>query len=348
MNAGMKTIDWLYREQLKVDPEWSVKKSNGFTWWPATYAQTIEIAGEEVGPAGDTAQWISIHTEMLRDVELSDETLLSLNSLLMPVASLSGPVYVQKNKSLSLKALVRVHANNQEWMRVLLSMISVTQFEEAARFGSLLADLTESTAAMSEHPASGVRELPDELTRVVADVVLPIGEAQPKWTQFEFESLAEQFFEQPPCLMGTLGTANATIEFPYGTKSSLCQMVTNRPHPNYGNGLLILQSFPFRAASDAAGARTALSLNERELVTNSSGCGMGSYSYRDNRINFTAFYPNAVHQTGQLPDFYFATAARAKDASEYFTDSNWDEKPFEPSQSALGRVLAMLRGGRAA
>ena len=45
INAGLKTIEWLFREQLQVDAKWSVKFSNGFTWWADHHAQTVEPAG---------------------------------------------------------------------------------------------------------------------------------------------------------------------------------------------------------------------------------------------------------------------------------------------------------------
>jgi hypothetical protein len=45
MNAGERTIDWLFREQLRVDHKWSIKLPTGFTWWADRHAQTIEIVG---------------------------------------------------------------------------------------------------------------------------------------------------------------------------------------------------------------------------------------------------------------------------------------------------------------
>jgi hypothetical protein len=43
MNAGEKTIDWLFREQPRVDLEWSIKLPTGFTWWADRHAQTIVV-----------------------------------------------------------------------------------------------------------------------------------------------------------------------------------------------------------------------------------------------------------------------------------------------------------------
>jgi hypothetical protein len=50
MNTGMKTIEWLFSEQLKVDDKWSVRTPNGFRWWVDRNEQTIEVVGQETGP----------------------------------------------------------------------------------------------------------------------------------------------------------------------------------------------------------------------------------------------------------------------------------------------------------
>src|ERR1700726_2670192 len=95
-NAGLKTVEWLFREQLRVDAEWSVKFSNGFTWWADRHAQTVEIVGSETDESGETAYLIATRTEMLRNFELTDRASTAINSLLMCFASMAGPVYDEK------------------------------------------------------------------------------------------------------------------------------------------------------------------------------------------------------------------------------------------------------------
>jgi hypothetical protein len=109
INAGLKTIEWLFREQLRVDAEWSVKFSNGFTWWADRHAQTVEIAGSETDESGETAYLIAIRTEMLRNFDLTDRASTAINALLMCCASMAGPIYDEKAGTLSLCSLVRIH-----------------------------------------------------------------------------------------------------------------------------------------------------------------------------------------------------------------------------------------------
>ena len=90
MNVGEQTIDWLYREQLQVDEQWSIRTPTGFAWWADQNAQTIEILGEETGPDGESGYLIGIRTELLHDVDLSDAALTELNDGPMRFAALTA------------------------------------------------------------------------------------------------------------------------------------------------------------------------------------------------------------------------------------------------------------------
>jgi hypothetical protein len=67
VSPGEKTLNWLYEEQLRVDPEWSVRFFGGFTWWADQHAQTVEIVASEKDEDGATADLISV--SMLRPVQ---------------------------------------------------------------------------------------------------------------------------------------------------------------------------------------------------------------------------------------------------------------------------------------
>jgi hypothetical protein len=124
--------------------EWSVKSSNGFIWWADHHAQTIEILGSETDESGETAHLISIRTEMLRNLELTDQAATAINALLMGYASMAGPVYEEKAGTLSLCSLVRVHESIREWMSALTSMASLLQIAEARIMAPELAKFLEA------------------------------------------------------------------------------------------------------------------------------------------------------------------------------------------------------------
>jgi hypothetical protein len=139
----------------------------------------------------------------------------------------------------------------------------------------------------------------------------------------------------PPCLLATNGGLKFTAEFPFGNEfsnhpihgreSSLFRGSGCDPHPRYGNGLLLIQSFRVSDLSQEEGVRLAFSLNTIELRKNPSGYGFGSYCYNEGCIHFTSFLPNAVYREGLLPNFYYAGASRAWRMSKLLKDADWED-----------------------
>jgi hypothetical protein len=335
MNAGEKTIDWLFQEQLRVDHKWSIKLPTGFTWWADRHAQTIEIVGSESSEDGETAYLISIRTDLLRNLKLTDKTAAGINALLMHFASMAGPVLDEKNGTLSLCSLVRVHESVREWMSALISVASVLQIAEARIMAPDLAKVFGAESAESGHPDNGERPVPDELAEIVANLIAPVGRQPCKWLQGEFAEVVNDYMQAPPCLLATNGGLKFTAEFPFGyefidhpiygrrRESSLFRGSGCDPHPRYGNGLLLIQSFRASDLSEEEGVRLAFSLNTGELTKNPAGYGFGSYCYDEGCIHFTSFLPNAVHRQGLLPSVYWAGASRAWYMSKVLTDVAW-------------------------
>ncbi len=322
MNSGELTIDWLYREQLRVDEVWSVKTSQGFTWWADRHAQRVEVIGSEPGPDGNAGYFVRVKTDLVRDLTLDDKALGGIN-LLMSTATMLGPVYDPETKVLSLASLVRVHEGIREWMSALISVAAMLQIADAHFLGTPISGMTGGTSAESGHPTGGFRSRPDELAVEFTPVVAAAGAKPSSWRGAEFRQAVEQYMQQPPALLATYGGQGVTIEFPYGGGSSLCEMKGDEAHPRIGNGLLLLQKFPVDRMSDADGTRLALELNSQELDHRPAGYGFGSYCYRDGCVTFTAFIPNAAYRHGLLPNLYFTCLARARAMSVRFADDDW-------------------------
>jgi Flp pilus assembly protein protease CpaA len=339
MNAGERTLDWLYNDQLKVDEQWSVRTKDGFTWWAYKNAQRVEILGTEANESGETAYLIGVQTDFLCDLELTDKNLTTINALLMRYPSMAGPVYDAKTKTLRLCSLVRVYEDIRPWMSALISMACVLQISEVM-MGHPLAKTLGAKPAESEHPDNGMRHSPDELTSIVSTLVVPAGQQPCKWTNEEFENAVTEYMQKPPSLLTTSGDLGFTAEFLYGDESSLCQAMGNQLHPVYKNGLSVLQSFPVMDCSPSEGITLALSLNDAELAQKPFGYGFGSYCFRDKMIQFTTFLPNVAYQTGLLPNVYFACAGRAKEMSLRLRSADWTEQAF---QKAMARKMALLR-----
>jgi hypothetical protein len=224
MHAGEKTLDWLFREQLKVDTQWSVRTKSGFTWWADKNAQRVEILGSELHEDGDTDYLIGVQTDFLRDLEVTDDTLTAINALVMPGASMAGPVYDEKTKTLKLCSLVRIYEGIWAWMNALISMACVLQIAEARMMGDKLAAALGGEPAGSGHPLRGMRDAPDEMAEIVSLLIAPLGQQPCSWTHEEFEGAVEEYMQQPPSLGATNGGLGLTVEFLYGAGSSLCRL----------------------------------------------------------------------------------------------------------------------------
>lgn len=334
MNVGEQTIDWLYRESLQVDDQWSVRTDTGFTWWADQNAQTVEILGEETGPDGEKAYLIVVRTDLLRDLELTEATLAELNDGPMRFAALAGPIYDSDARTLSLCSMARVYDDNAEWIGAFLGAAAVLQIAEARLLGPALAEALGAEAALSGHPESGPRTEPDEMIYAV-NVFVEEGKAPCQWPEQEFADAVSQFMMQPPSIGASSGGQGFVVEFPFGDRSSLCQVMGTQAHPLYGNGLFVLQRFPFVPESATAGVEVALTLNAAEFLQNATGYGFGSYVYDNDILCFTAFLPNALHRQVALPNLYFACAARALAMSVWLLNEEWTAESFNVERKSL-------------
>jgi hypothetical protein len=344
MNTGIRTLEWLFREQLKVDTEWSVRTPKGFRWWADKNAQSVEVVGQEAGPDGELGYLVSVRTELLRSLDLGDRQLAIINALLMPFASMAGPVYDQQTKTLALASLVRIYDNISQWMNTLISVAAVMQIGEARILGSELAKTLNAEHALSGPPGRDLRHEPDEMAEMLGALIVPMGQLPSRWLPAEFQEAVDRYMNQPPSLLANSGGPGFTVEFPYGNQSSLCQAMADQAHPRYGNGLLLLQSFPIDGKSDSEGARLALALNRSELVERPFGYGFGSYAYREKTMHFTSFFPNASYLPGLLPNIYYSCAQRAREMSRRLAGADWTQASFSQKRSALGRMMDRFRG----
>ena len=340
MNAGTSTIEWLYSTQLQVDDEWAARTPDGFRWWADQQAQTIEVVGQEAGgPDEATGYFVAVRTELLRGVELDEQGLTALNDAYMMAASLAGVVYDADAGRLNLCSLVRVYDDIADWMKLVISMAAVLQVGEARFMAPVPAEMLGADVARSGHAENGRRPQPDEMAGIIHTLVLPRGQLPAMWTTGEFEEVLAKYMQQPPALLASGGGLAFTVELPWADESSLCQAMTSQPHPAYGNGLLVLQSFPVARTSAAEGIKLALDLNRRELIEEPFGYGLGSYSWGNGMLHFSTFFPNTMYKLGMLPNLYFACTARARGVAKLLTGRDWTGDWFDPAHSAFGRMM---------
>lgn len=337
MNVGALTIEALYQDLLKADPEGSIHTPAGFTWWADQYAQHIEVIGADGAPEDDRGVLVVVRTEVLREVTLDEVARRALNNLLMAFASLAGPVYDPTTCTVQLYSRLWLHEDTRPWMTPLLRWAALLQLSEAQRRAPELATLLHTDIAASGPPARGLRPTPDERMAIVPRLIAPHGAQPNRWSAAEFTDTVERFLQQPPAVLATGGGAGFTVEFPFGDQTSLCQALGDQPHPSYGNGLFLLQSFPIDAQTEAEGLRLALDLNRVEFTEPPAGYGLGSYCYQHHGLHFVSFFPNIAYRAGLLPNLYYAAAQRARDLAVRLTGQDWTPESFALARSGTGR-----------
>ena len=336
MNIAEEIIDWLYKDQLQIDEQWSYLLPTGFTWWADQYAQTVEFVREEKGPNGETGYLVCVRTELLRDLDLTEAALAEINAFPMRCASLAGPVYDVEARRLDLWSLARVTDDNGSWMRYLLAAAAVIQLAEARIVAPVLAEAAGALPATSDHPEAGLRTVPDEMA-FAAGIFVTSGDEPCAWPEAEFRDVVTGHMNRPPAVAATAGGRGFTVEFPFGETTSLSQVLGDQSHPLYGNGLLVLQRFPVDVESESEGVKLALSLNAADLTRHLTGYGLGSYVYADGMVHFTGFIPNALHKPGLLPNLYFSCAARALAMEARFAEGQWDADAYTLDPAVLAR-----------
>jgi hypothetical protein len=317
VNAGTRSIEWLFSEQLKVDRHWAVRTPEGFRWWADKQEQRIEIVGEmEGGPDGAVGYLVRVQTDVLREVDLNAANLSAINGAIMSFASMSGLVHDAEARTLSLSSLARVWDQNEAWLNPFISMAAVLQIGEAQMLAPQLATQLGAEVAFSGHPDHGLRAVPDEMAGAIESLIIPTGNGPAVWGAEEFESAVREYLSDAVKISATPEGDGFIMEVPFGDASSRCQILPGARHPLYGAGLLIVQQLPLSAPSESEGAGFALALNEIELSREPLGYGFGSYAWMDRWMYFVSFFPNASYRPGMLPNLVASCAQRARSLPE--------------------------------
>lgn len=333
-NVAEQIIDWLYNEQLQIEEQWSYLLPVGFTWWADQYAQTVEFVREETGPSGETGYLVCVRTELLREIDLDETALAQINALPMRCAAMAGPVYDPAARRLDLWSLVRVTDDNGDWMRYFLAAAAVTQLAEARMLAPELAEAVGALPATSDHPESGPRTVPGRMASA-AGAFVRSGDQPCAWSQAEFSDLLTRIDKQRPAVSAAVEGLRLSVELPFGDQTSSLRVIGDQPHPLYGNGLLVVQSFPVAVDSELDGIRLALSLNAADLTREPPGYGLGSYSFTDGAIHFSGFVPNALHKPGLLANLYFSASARNQRMVSRFVEGRWDGGTYSLDAAVL-------------
>jgi hypothetical protein len=334
MDVGTTLVDSVY-SIMQIDDDWSVRGERGFTWWAGDLRQDI-WAEPSFDDYGEELVRVHARTEIARDVAVDPGSEFGLSSLGI-FASLSGLVYEEHAKALSLSSSVYAHEQNLQWIGPLLSLSAAIQVSDAHHKAGDLAESFGWSLAVSQHPQSGRRAEPDEM----ADFshFLP-GRDEP--SRYDAENFAEaEMHLRPFALVATFSETGLTAEFPWPDDSCLLEVSSREHHPELGSGVHMLLTLPLTLEKEEV-FHKAVALNALESNSLTRCPFTGSWCPEVTKLKtpllaFTSFIPNLVYQPSLLPNLCIYMAHRARWAAELLTGVKYADyaKTARPAIASL-------------
>ncbi len=321
-DAGFRLVRDLHKK-LQIDPEWCLWEERGFTWWGKNLAQRIWAEPATQDGNGETFHRISACSDVFDGFEGSEGQVVLLNvlnhnatlSALIPAADQSGRV--------QLRCSMLLYPDNQDYVGLVFATAVALQAAEAFVTASCLPERLNPglVPAVSHHPESGERHLPDQMLEFIELAVRPQGEGESRYVGESLENLAKDLL-RPPCLFASGSADGVTAEFPHPKHSYMLRLQASERHPRLGSGLLVTLNLP-EGGDDLATAQAALSLNAREQASPTHF--LGSWCATPSGLAFCAFFPNVTANDGIAVSVAFNMIHRAKWHCDNLHAFDWAE-----------------------
>jgi hypothetical protein len=294
-DPGLAVVAHLF-DQMQIDPQWSVRRERGFTWWGDRLAQRVWASASEQR-CGDSVWQVHIETDLVKEVRSQLDpfpVLAELNRL----ATFSACVF--ENGRIRLHASVSVTQNNLPFAKELAIHAMSLQASDAPTMAAWFGEHLAADLDVSEHPSSGRRPARDEMLSVA--VLYKRKRQNSVWTPpIDFIGVATA--SNRCWLSATAGTHSFTAELPCVPDDigrpgddyprARLQTWTDKPSPIFGTGAMMLLMVP-----GEHDVRTANFLNVTETV--SPDCHqLGAWCHRAEwGLAFVTFLPALVFQRG--------------------------------------------------
>lgn len=317
VDVGPEMINTAFETNM-IDDEWSIRSEREFTWWGYEQAQRV-WADPPIRTEGVTVTKVHARTDVLRDVPDTEKT-FHLVSLLNMTATLSPLIFDPDTGKVYYHSTAYLHEQNF-WLVSQIFMLSGSMQAADARVKTLtgLADLFDGEVDATSHPQSGERPEPDDMLNLLEDVVAPAGAEPSPFTSDNFAMLED--LDPNPSVQTNAGENGVTAEFPFSggdpvVKSSdagqppqtaLFQAFNNQPHPQIGNGCLVLLHVPLSTEDRVV----ANELNRQEAETGGGNHLLGAWCMGPRGLAFTTFYPAMIHHPALLAGLLMGYSIRS-------------------------------------
>ena len=158
-------LDQIYDRCVGPDADWADVRPDGFTWWP--YQQCQDVTAILLSSASGVVQGVCVRiaTEVRRGVPATPHVLQAVAELNAELGQ--SALVLRPDGLLILACRLYVHESIDHWANKWAQTLAAEQFitarETSARLAGLLPSGTAGEEAVSAHPFSGPRSVPDEL-----------------------------------------------------------------------------------------------------------------------------------------------------------------------------------------
>lgn len=317
LHYGHEVVAFVH-DLMQVETEWSVDESDGFSWWPDVFCQTVWT---DLGLFRNGLMTYRLHaeTELVQGRDRRREVSRMIQHEL-DSSTLSACVYDAKSDTYKLHCSVFASLDNQSWLQSVFAAACALQLAEAKRITYNLVTQCRAIPAVGGHPRSGLRSQPNPMLQHVHEYFQPKGSKPSKWTEVAewqevcwcMEREAKTFHFDP--------AVGISAEFPWepdASQSISLQIALADPHPSLGNGLHFTLMVPLKLSPDQL-ASLALEMDELERVQWLWSHMLGSWCEHEGKLAFRVFLPNAVFRPQQLTELSVAMAKRALWANDFF------------------------------
>lgn len=307
-DIGLQLVESLY-EQMMIDEQWAMRRERGFTWWSFRLAQHVEV-GPQFWSSDRNVCEVRIWTEVVNDVDSGRNPAAVLAAVNMH-ATLNALVWDRAAATITECCTAVVHEQNFAWLSKELAMAAVLQNTAAHSRAHGLAEACGGVAAATDHPVSGHRPAMDDILNVPEQVVVSEGggpsrfagprmaQVQNFLTQMQFLGTADanEITCEVPFTGTTPAIAAAAMDAPdFRKETSLVQLFTDAPHPQFGSGALLLMRLPIDTDPSQV-ALMANKLNLAEAKADQRTMLLGAWCpdpTSDSTVAFCSFVPNAL------------------------------------------------------
>ena len=336
-DVGTQILDAIY-DQLKVEDEWALRRQRGFTWWSYRIAQHIDVS-PPVHDRGLDLCNLHVRTDVVRDVDPNTNPAALLVQLNRQ-ATLNALVWDPSDATISARCTVIVHQDIASWIYYVLATAAILQNDWAHSHTVALAKASGGRPAGSNHPARGARHEPNSSMNVPARMIVPAGEEPSKFVGAQCSGIEGFLVElaETKWWYGNADAEGATVEVPFTghrpatfqdrssadarLETALVQVFTDIPHPEFGNGALLVTRLPVSPGAHQA-VRLANDLNLAESVGGHDvpplfgAWAPDPFSNEDDGLAFVSFLPNFLAMGGILNNWTVYQATRAQFARRF-------------------------------